>query len=296
MKTPLTLITGSLGSGKTTLLRRILERANRRLAILMNEFGEIAVDSRVIQGEHVRIVELDGGCVCCSLSGEFEAAVREIVESVRPEAIVVETTGVAEADALVLEVESLPLVRLDGVVCIVDAHASVKFPRMGYTTKTQIEAADILLLNKTDLIEPAQLESVKEEVRRHNPRAVLHPTVRSGIDPDLLFGQEVRRRSAFQGTVPAEHHHDVEFQSFRFSSGKLLDRERFEGFLSGLPESVYRAKGFVRFAGGSHLFNYVAGRWDLEDFAAEKTELVFIGRDLAADREAILEKLSECEV
>jgi len=207
---------------------------------------------------------------------------------------VVETTGVAEADALVLEVESMPLVRLDGVVCIVDVYASVKYPRMGYTTRTQIEAADLILLNKTDLVEPAELESVKEEVRRHNPRAVLHPTVRSRIDPGLLFGLEVRRQT---GTAAADHHHDLEFQSFGFSSEKLFDRERFEAVLSALPESVYRAKGFVRFAGGgSQLFNYVAGRWDFEEFTADRTELVFIGRNLEADREGILKKLSGCEV
>ena len=138
-RTPITIVTGSLGSGKTTLLRRILETTGRRLAILMNEFGEIAIDSRVIAGKNVQMIELAGGCVCCSLTGELEAAVVEIIDAVHPELIVLEATGVAEADALVYEIEdNIPLVRLDGVVTIVDAYVTIKFPQMGYTTRTQV--------------------------------------------------------------------------------------------------------------------------------------------------------------
>jgi G3E family GTPase len=102
------LITGSLGSGKTTLLQTILEKTDQRLAILMNEFGKIAIDSEVLQGENVQMVELPGACVCCELKGEFEAAVTEIIEKLGPEFIVVEAMGVAEADALVYEVEDKP--------------------------------------------------------------------------------------------------------------------------------------------------------------------------------------------
>ncbi|HSR10255.1 MAG TPA: GTP-binding protein, partial [Thermodesulfobacteriota bacterium] len=79
MRTPITLITGPLGSGKTTLLRHILSSVPKKIAILMNEFGEIAIDSRIVEGKNIRIAELDGGCVCCSLQGEFEAAVNEIL-------------------------------------------------------------------------------------------------------------------------------------------------------------------------------------------------------------------------
>ena len=95
-RTPITLITGPLGSGKTTLLRQILARQTGKIAIVMNEFGEIAIDTKVIEGKNVRIAELGGGCVCCSLLGEFESAVKEIIEKIEPERIVVETTGLAE--------------------------------------------------------------------------------------------------------------------------------------------------------------------------------------------------------
>src|SRR6059036_3371247 len=122
MKTPITPITGPLGSGKTTLLRHILDTVPKKTAILMNEFGEIAIDSKIIEGKNIRIAELAGGCVCCSLLGEFEAAVEEVIDAVAPEHIVLETTGVAEPEALLVDIEqNLTRVRLDGTVSVIDA-------------------------------------------------------------------------------------------------------------------------------------------------------------------------------
>ena len=138
-RTPITLITGPLGSGKTTLLRRILATHPAKIAIVMNEFGEIAIDTKVIEGKNVRIAELGGGCVCCSLLGEFEAAVNEIIEKIAPERIVVETTGLAEPEALVFNIqEALPQCRLDGVVSVIDADMLIRFPELGHSTRLQI--------------------------------------------------------------------------------------------------------------------------------------------------------------
>jgi G3E family GTPase len=159
----------------------------------MNEFGEIAIDSRVIAGKNVQMIELAGGCVCCSLTGELEAAVVEIIDAVHPELIVLEATGVAEADVLVYEIEdNIPLVRLDGVVTIVDAYVTIKFPQMGYTTRTQVEAADIILINKIDLVSADELEQVEEQVRNYNRRATLFRSERCGLDTGLLFGLGIR--------------------------------------------------------------------------------------------------------
>ena len=188
-RTPITLITGPLGSGKTTLLRHILATHPAKIAIVMNEFGEIAIDTKVIEGKNVRIAELGGGCVCCSLLGEFEAAVNEIIEKVEPETIVVETTGLAEPEALVFNIqEALPQCRLDGVVSVIDADMLVRFPELGHTTRLQIEGADILLLNKIDLIERAQIEPLKTKLREINPTAAIIRAERCQIDPELLFG------------------------------------------------------------------------------------------------------------
>lgn len=291
-RTPITLITGPLGSGKTTLLRHILATQPGKIAIVMNEFGEIAIDTKVIEGKNVRIAELGGGCVCCSLLGEFEAAVNEIIEKIAPERIVVETTGLAEPEALVFNVqEALPQCRLDGVVSVIDADMLIRFPELGHTTRLQIEGADILLLNKIDLIDPGQIETLKTKLRQINSTAAIVRTERCKIDPELLFGIGRERKIA-----PPEHEHQREFESFAFTSGKLFSRDCFEGFANGLPANVVRAKGFIRFADGAQLFNFVVGRWELEPFESDRTELVFIGNNIAAEKKRIVRALSECAV
>src|SRR5438477_11093206 len=189
LRTPITLITGPLGSGKTTLLRHILAAQPGKMVIVRNEFGEIAIDSKVVEGKNVRIAELGGGCVCCSLIGEFESAVNEIIERVEPEIIIVETTGLAEPEALVFDIqEALPQCRLDGVVSVIDADMLIRFPEIGHTTRLQIEGGDILLLNKIDLVEPAQIEPLETKLREINPTAAIIRAERSRVDPEILFG------------------------------------------------------------------------------------------------------------
>src|SRR6267378_4358743 len=252
-RTPITLITGPLGSGKTTLLRHILATRPAKIAIVMNEFGEIAIDTKVIEGKNVRISELGGGCVCCSLLGEFEAAVNEIIEKVAPEIIVVETTGLAEPEALVFNIqEALPQCRLDGVISVIDADMLVRFPELGHTTRLQIEGADILLLNKIDLVDAKQIEPLETQLRKINPGAAIIRAERCRTDPELLFGLPQSREKKI---APPQHEHQPEFESFTFSSDKIFSRDCFERFVDSLPTSVLRAKGFVGFADGMHLFN-----------------------------------------
>jgi G3E family GTPase len=258
----------------------------------MNEFGEIAIDTKVIEGKNVRISELGGGCVCCSLLGEFEAAVTEIMEKVVPDVIVVETTGLAEPEALVFNIqEALPQCRLDGVVSVIDADMLVRFPELGHTTRLQIEGADILLLNKIDLVDAKQIERLETKLREINSTAAIVRMVRCQIDPELLFGIGREKK-----VVPPEHEHQSEFESFTFSSDRTFFRNCFEGFADALPANMIRAKGFVRFRDGAQLFNYVAGRWELEPFEANRTELVFIGKNIAAEKSEILRALDKCQV
>ena len=291
-RTPIALITGALGSGKTTLLKGILEGSDRRLAVLMNEFGEIAIDSRILPGENLRLIELAGGCVCCELAGEFEAAVIEIIDRFQPELIVVEATGVAEADALAYEVQdNLPQVRLDSVIHVVDAYASIEHPEIGYAARSQLQQADIILLNKIDLVTAAAIEAVARQVRKYNKRALRLDCFRCDVDQRMLFGLQVERRD-----LPHASHCGQTFHSFSFISDRNLDRAKFARLMAGLPPEIYRAKGFVRLEGESHLFNYVAGRMDLEAFPSDRTQLVFIGPHLDAAQELILNQLKSCEV
>lgn len=291
-RTPLTVITGSLGSGKTTLLRHILNSIPQKIAILMNEFGEIAIDSKVIQGKNVAMADLGGGCVCCSLLGEFEAAVDEIIEMINPDVIVVETTGVAEPDALVFDIqESLTKVRLDGVVTVVDADAMVRYPSVGHTTRLQIEAADTILLNKVDLVTVEQLQAIAAKLHSYNEVAEILHTQRCQVDPDLLFG------IARERVQPEPHHvHQPEFESFGYTTSATLKRECFEELAEQLiQKDVYRAKGFIKFTEQIYLFNFVAGRWELEPFDQDATELVFIGKQISKHQQEIIDHLKMCE-
>jgi G3E family GTPase len=350
------LITGSLGSGKTTLLRRIIDSASSppaailqagnlaaapsgpaailqagksaggstafRIAVLMNEFGELAVDSRVISGKNIDIIELLGGCVCCSMTGEFEAAVREIIETIGPDLIVVEATGVAESDALVFEVEdNLSQARLNSVVCIVDAYLGIRYPYIGYTSRTQVASADIILINKVDLVKPAEAETVEARVRKYNNRAVFLRTVNCSVDTNLLFGQTsgptalspleppgpwADGQSANRLAVPPPRPPPKAAgksaealppppHSFTWTTEKTLDRAKFDELVCELPQALIRAKGFVRFEDGGRLFNYVAGRADFEEFNVDRTELVFIGHGLDRLRLEIENRLHCCE-
>jgi G3E family GTPase len=290
-RTRIGLIAGSSGSGKTTLLRRVLEQADRRYAVLVNEFGELPIDSDVIRGTNVEIAELVGGCKCCSLTGKLDAALEEILDRVHPEYILLEATGIAEADALVYEVEErIPRVRLDSVVCIVDADASIRFPAVGYAGRSQLLTADIVLINKIDLVTKAEIEKVVAQVREFNPNAAVLKTVRCAADVSVLFGLLVDDRIR---NIPVRG--EGSFGSFTYTTATPLDESRFREAVSPLPPSVFRAKGFVRFHDGSCLFNYVAGRAEFEQFSAEGTEVVFIGPKVEGDREAIEGLLRSCE-
>jgi G3E family GTPase len=290
-RTPVTLITGPLGSGKTTLLRHILDMVSRKIAILMNEFGDIAIDSQIIEGKNIRIADLGGGCVCCSLLGEFEAAVTEVIDTVHPELIIVETTGVAEPDALMFDIqENLPQVRLDGVVTVADADAMVRYPRLGQTGRVQIEAADIIVLNKVDLVTAEQMAEVTARLRQLNEDAPILPTERCQVDPDVLFGI-----SQAHEVSPPRHRHQLDMESFSYASEATLERRCFEALVEGLSPAVVRAKGFVRFAEGTYLFNYVAARWELEAFAERPTTLVFIGEHVTRRQADLIDALKRCE-
>jgi G3E family GTPase len=292
VRTPLIVITGPLGSGKTTLLRHLVATAPYKMAILMNEFGEMAIDSHIVTGKNVKIAELGGGCVCCSLLGEFEAAVEEVIDTVHPDVIVLETTGVAEPDALIVDVqESLSGVRLDGVIMVADADVMVRYPDLGYTSRMQIEAADLILLNKVDLVSAPELDQVEATLTRHNELAPILRTRHCRVDVDLVFGMTRERELP----TPSPRH-QPQFISFSYTTSACFKRRCFEQFAAGLDPAVIRAKGFVRFSDGTYLFNFVAGRWDLEPFAAAGTALVFIGKDVVKHRTSILHALKSCEL
>jgi len=294
MKTPVSILTGYLGSGKTTLLRRILNETSKKVAVIINEFGDIGIDGKVTRGKNVNMIELTGGCVCCSLEGEFKAAIKEIITKTSPELILVETTGVAEPEAIAFDLEeSLPEVRLDSVITVVDADGIIRFPSIGHTGRVQIEMGDVILVNKIDLVNPEDIIKVEEKLQEINGKATLFRTYKCEIDSELLFGTYTTK-TIEQGN---KREHDPKIEVFQISVGQEIQREGLSDFLSSLPKEVYRAKGLIVIKNqGWHLLNYVVGRWDLEPMSDNYTsgnQLVFIGERVRSKRKLITEKLNE---
>ncbi len=300
------LLTGFLGSGKTTLLKHVLEHGldGRRVAIVMNEIGEVGIDGKVITGMKAveKMVEVSNGCICCSISGQFQVAVREILANARPHLIVIESTGVADPAALAGQVREAGL-HLDAVITVVDAAHIGRQLKEAEVASRQIEAADFLVLNKTDLVGERELARVEARLRRLNPRAVLRRSAHGRVDTDLLFGTSVGRIRQEIRDHGHDHLRDDRIEAFVFQDepGRLFDRRRFEGFLRRLPAACWRAKGIVLFEGETTptLFHFTCGRVELEWFPLPKgtehrNQGVFIGQDLLKHEARLRRRLEAC--
>jgi G3E family GTPase len=187
-KLPVTLLTGYLGAGKTTLLNRILTGSHGvRFAVIVNEFGEIGIDNDLIVETDEEIYEMNNGCVCCTVRGDLiEVLERLLRQPGRFDAIIIETTGLADpvpvAQTFLMDEGVRARTRLDAVVTVVDAKHLPLRMQDSREAEDQIAFADVVLVNKTDLVAPAELERVEAVIRAVNPYAELHRTVRSAID------------------------------------------------------------------------------------------------------------------
>jgi G3E family GTPase len=192
---PVTVITGYLGSGKTTLLNRILsEPHGKKYAVIVNEFGEIGIDNDLIVESDEEIYEMNNGCICCTVRGDLIRVVEGLMR--RPgrfDAIIVETTGLADpvpvAQTFFMDDDVKAKTRLDAVVTLVDAkHLPLRL-KDSREAEDQIAFADVVLINKTDLVTPAELRLVEATVRAINPHATIHRTSRSAIELDKVLNR-----------------------------------------------------------------------------------------------------------
>jgi cobalamin biosynthesis protein CobW len=282
MTVPVDVVSGWLGAGKTTLLRRLLETgAAGRVAVVVNELGDIGIDGAVVTGLGFaeRMVELTSGCICCQLDTvHFEIALEELIESTAPERVIIETTGVADPGALSARLNELGH-HLGAVITVVDAlnARAVMDEPIG---TAQVAAADFLVLSKVDLVGADGLAGVRTELAGLRPRAVV---LEGQPGPDglaLLFGADLPRRPSGTGATP-----DLDFEAVSWTTDRPLDRPGLLGLLGALPGPVYRAKGVVRLAGASvpAVVDVVAGRvgfqWEPTLPLGEPSRLVFIGRN-----------------
>ncbi len=241
---PVTVLGGYLGAGKTTIVARLLETTTQRIAVLINDFGEVNIDADRIARRSDDVIELTNGCVCCALVDGFI----ETLERIRawespPEHLVIEPSGVADAMA-VGQYAHLPGFRLAGVCVAVDVGAPelLEDPKIGPTVRHQIERADLILATKTDLLEPGARESQTEIIRMLTPAPIIR-VVNGAVASDVLLGvqtQAVRIDSGlFDEPLP---HPPVRSAAVQW---RATDRPALERWITMAPASVLRAKGFV---------------------------------------------------
>jgi G3E family GTPase len=194
-KIPVTVLTGYLGAGKTTLLNRILtEPHGQKFAVIVNEFGEIGIDNELIVGADEEVFEMNNGCICCTVRGDLIRIIENLMKRRdKFDAIIVETTGLADpapvAQTFFMDQDVQANARLDAVVTVADAMWLKDRLKDAPEAKNQIAFADVILLNKTDLVTPEQLREVEARIRAINPYAKLHKTVKAAIPIDQILGR-----------------------------------------------------------------------------------------------------------
>jgi G3E family GTPase len=297
------VLTGFLGSGKTTLLRHVLTHglAAQRVAIVMNEIGEVGIDGRVITGLSAveKMVELASGCICCAIDEyRFDLAIQEILDTVSPHLIVIESTGLADPEPLVYRIKNAGL-GLDAVITVVDAANAERHLAETQVAAAQVEAADFLVVNKLDLVGDGDAVRLERRLARLNPRAARFRAVRGAIDSDLLFATGVASYRE-RARASSDHLHVDGIGSLLYRSSRPLRQDTFERFLDRLPDAILRAKGVVRFAGRDWwcLFNFTCGRYELSWTRlpeVTETQAVFIGRDVGRLEARLLADLRACE-
>jgi G3E family GTPase len=313
----LNLLFGFLGSGKTTLARRLLDQPpdDRKTAIIVNEFGDVGVDGAILSGRNVNLVELNSGCLCCTLKGPMLQAVEELHTKNGAQRIIVEATGVAQPEELLETFADRSLsvrYNVGPIVTIVDASRYARLSEMlGEFYSAQIEKADLIVLNKTDLATAEALENVRKEVVKLNPGAEIMFSERCDVSvEEVLNGPSsalVEKRSSEppnEDDHGHDHKHDHEehrhapADSFVLSAEGVHDASALRSFFSALPPAVWRAKGFVQADGfpvvqkGAYLVQYAMGNLEITRSEPRVNyNIVFIGRGM--DKEKLNAELQQ---
>ena len=301
---PVTVLTGYLGAGKTTLLNRILsENHGKKYAVIINEFGELGVDNDLVVGADEEVFEMNNGCICCTVRGDLIRIIEGLVKRKgKLDGIIVETTGLADpapvAQTFFVDDDVKSNSRLDAIVTVVDAKHLLQRLADSHEAEEQVAFADVIVLNKTDLVAAEELGRVEERIRTINKSARILRAEKADVpiaqlmdrgafdlgrilelEPDFLSGED-------------DHQHDDAVASVSLTSDRPLDRERFNRWIGAVlmekGQDLLRTKGILHFRGNDLRFAFQAvhmladgefiGPW--KEGAPRQSRIVFIGRNV----------------
>ena len=303
---PVTVLTGFLGAGKTTLLNRVLTGAHgRRYLVIINEFGEIGIDHDLVVSSDETLIEMNNGCICCTVRDDLIKILRQTLgRSETFDGVLIETTGLADPAPVIqtffVDPELADRFRLDAVVTVVDAHHVLDQLQSADEAVEQVALADIIVLNKTDLVDATRMAEVTARIRTLNPIARVEGAERCAVDLARILEQ---RAFDLERLVAAEpdfltsdhaHAHDEAIASVSLTSDRAMDRDRFIGWMTDLLQSrgrdILRCKGIIDMADSGSPFAVQGVHMLLDgDYqrpwvrgVPRRSRLVFIGRDLDA--------------
>lgn len=296
------ILAGFLGAGKTTLLQRILEEEqgnNRKVAVIMNEMGQVSIDSDAVP-KNIPLKELLNGCVCCTLSDKLEVQLSELLNQFELDVIYIETTGVAHPIE-VLDACLSPLladkVRIQSIITLLDAACwmdrhKLKIPLRKLITE-QVKHADTIVLNKIDRISEESHRVIENELHMMNPTGKIIPTKFANINLNSIQYVERKGQDEHEKTHAIDHLH---IKTYVHTFSHPINEKLFEDFLKTMPDSIYRIKGYIQFTGKleTFLFQYAYGMpFHTKSGLKVNNTLVFIGDEL--DHSNLQKTLSNLE-
>ena len=300
---PVTVLTGYLGAGKTTLLNRILtEQHGRKYAVVINEFGELGVDNDLVVDSDEEVFEMNNGCICCTVRGDLIRIVGGLMKRRdKFDGIIIETTGLANpapvAQTFFVDDTVKAKARLDAIVTVVDAKHLPARLADSHEAADQIAFADVIVLNKTDLVTPDELDAVEATIRSINRFAIIHRTQRAELPIAQVLDRGAFDLSRILALHPDfldgdDHEHNDDVSSMSFELDKPIDPEKFNAWIGVLLQDkgpdLLRTKGILHYPNEDRRFAFQAVHMIADgDFIApsknadpKTSRLVFIGRNL----------------